>query len=161
MAARGLALQIDTAGLSGDGMAATDATIAVAARRGLDLSAHRSRVLTTNVIAAAGLILGMERLHMREAVVAMPSAWPCAFTLKEFVRRGETVGARRADEPISIWIARVHDGRDRHDLLGSSPLDDITDPTGGTFAEHEDTARELENLLGRLVDLAWPPRWPT
>lgn len=101
-------------------------------------------------------MLGMERGHVREATVVEPSIWPQAFTLKELVRRAETVGARAADESLDAWLARVHEGRQPRDLLGASSDDDVTDPTGGTAAEHEDLALELEALVDRLVGLAWP-----
>jgi protein-tyrosine phosphatase len=156
LAARGVAAEIETAGLAGAGQPATEATVAVAARRDLDLTNHRSGELSPGLLASADLILGMERLHVREAVVALPSTWPRAFTLKEFVRRAGAVGARPRDEPLVTWIARVHDGRERSDLLGASSVDDLADPTGGTVPEHEDTLEELEALLDQVVQLAWP-----
>jgi protein-tyrosine phosphatase len=154
--ARGIDLEIGTAGLGGDGAPATDVTVAVAEGRGLDLGEHRSRTLTPDVLEDADLILGMERVHAREAVVLRPSVWPRSFTLKEFVRRAERIGARPPDEDLSVWIARIHAGRERVDLLGASPLDDVSDPTGGTLVEHEDTADVLDDLVERLVRLAWP-----
>jgi protein-tyrosine phosphatase len=157
---RGLFAEVDTAGLGEPGFPATDPTTAVAARRDLDLGDHRSQPLAPDLIAPADLVLAMERLHVRHVVLTVPSAWPYTFTLKELVRRGEAVGPRPAGASLTTWIARVHDGRDRRDLLGASPLDDLTDPTGGTLAEHEDTARELEDLLDRLVGLAWPHAGP-
>jgi protein-tyrosine phosphatase len=148
--------QVDTAGLGEPGFPATDETVRVAARRGLDLDEHRSQQLARDLIAPADLVLAMERLHVRQVVLTVPSAWPNTFTLKELVRRGEAVGPRPAGASLTTWIARVHEGRQRRDLLGASPLDDLSDPTGGTLTEHEDTARELEDLLERLVGLAWP-----
>jgi protein-tyrosine phosphatase len=148
--------EVDSAGLGEAGFPATDATVAVAARRGLDLADHRSRRLTADLITPADLVLGMERVHVREVVVARPSAWPRTFTLKELARRAEAVPARTADLTVPAWIARLHEGRERRDLLGVSPLDDVTDPTGGTLAEHEDTARELDALIDRLLARAWP-----
>jgi protein-tyrosine phosphatase len=151
--ARGASIEIETAGLVGDGAPATDATVTVAQQRGLDLSDHRSRALTPDLIAGSDLVLGMERVHVREAVVLLPQAWPLSFTLKEFVRRAEAIGQRRSDEDLAQWIARIHNGRDRVSLLGSSSVDDLNDPTGGTFAEHADTVLELDDLVERLVRL--------
>ena len=154
--ARSIDVEVETAGLAGEGMPATDLTMTMAERRGLDLTNHRSGELSPDLLASADLILGMERLHVREAVVAVPSTWPRAFTLKEFVRRAGPVGARPRGEPLVTWIARVHEGRERSDLLGASSVDDLADPTGGTVAEHEDTVEELEALLAQVVQLAWP-----
>ncbi len=158
--ARGVLVEVDTAGLGEPGFAATDPTLAVGARRGLDLTAPRSRQLTPDLIAPADLVLGLERRHVREVVVMVPSAWPRSFTLKEVVRRGERVGRRQSGESLPSWLERVHEGRERRELLGSSRLDDVGDPSGGTVADHEDLARELEDLLERLVGLAWPDAPP-
>jgi len=154
---RGVAAEIETAGLGGAGQAATDHAVTVAARRDLDLHEHRSQPLEPELVSSADLVIGMERLHVRTVVLAAPPAWSYTFTLKEFVRRAEAVEARPAGSSLTSWIAQVHEGRRHHDLLGASRLDDVDDPTGGTLAEHEDIARELEDLLERLVRLAWPP----
>ena len=156
LADRGLEGTVDTAGLARPGFPATDETVQIAARRGLDLTGHRSQLLAPSAVEGADLVLGMERRHVREVVLAVPGAWSYTFTIKELVRRAETIGPRRAEESLPAWIARVHEGRQRRELQGASPLDDVADPTGGTLAEHEDTARELEDLLGRLVASAWP-----
>jgi protein-tyrosine-phosphatase len=40
-------------------------------------------------------------------------------------------------------------------LLGQDSTDDIADPYGGTRAEFERTASELEGLVDRVSFLAW------
>jgi len=156
LAERGQSVEVETAGLGPPGFPATDETITVAARRGLDLRDLRSEGLAPASISRADLVLAMERRHLQEIVVTLPSAWPRTFTLKEVVRRGETAGPRQSGELLASWLARVHEQRERRDLMGASPLDDVTDPTGGTVADHEDLARELEDLVGRLADLLRP-----
>jgi hypothetical protein len=79
----------------------------------------------------ADLVLGMERAHVRHAVLLEPEAWPRTFTLKELVRRGEELGSRPPVESPGAWLARAHEGRDRPDMLGDSLLDDVADPYGG------------------------------
>jgi protein-tyrosine phosphatase len=130
--------------------------VAVLADRGLDLAAHRSRVLTADLLSAADVIVGMARMHVREAVVQSPALFPRTFTLKELVRRGEEVGARRFDEPVGEWLARLHDGRSPRDLLGDSPDDDIADPIGQPRKAYERMVAELEPLVDKLVGLVWP-----
>lgn len=125
-------------------------------RRGLDVRAHRSRRLDAAEIAGADLILGMERMHVREVVVVDPDAWPRAFTLKELVRRAEAAGGRGAGEPFEAWLRRMHAGRQLHDLLGSADDDDIADPRGGPPGEYEHTAAELDDLVSRLVRVMAP-----
>ena len=59
----------------------------VLAGRGLDISSHRSRTMSRQLLAEADLVVGMAREHVREAVLAVPDLWARAFTLKELVRR--------------------------------------------------------------------------
>jgi protein-tyrosine phosphatase len=154
---RGLSVAVASAGLREPDRPVLADALEVLAGRGLDARDHRSRRIDPDLVRSAGLILGLERKHVREAVVLDPHAWPRAFTLKEVVRRGQAVGARRPDESWPRWLARVHAGRRRGDLLGSSPEDDVADPTGGTLEDYEATAAELDELLTRLVRLGWPP----
>ena len=155
--ARDAAAEIVTAGLRGTGRRVTDETAILGARRDLDLARHRSRPVTAGLVTEADLVIGMERTHVREVVAIDATAWPRAFTLKELVRRGEAVGPRRPEEPLGDWLDRVGEGRVGRELLGSSPDDDVPDPTGGPIAEHEDLVAELDEQVGRLVALAWPP----
>lgn len=152
---RGVDTEVVTAGFGNEGRPATRETQAVASARGLDLGDHRSHHLRAE-LARADLVLAMERVHVRDVVVADPPMWARSFTLKEAVRRAETVGPRDADEPFTTWLARLHEGRRSQDLLGSSPDDEVADPVGGPLVEHEETAAELDDLVTRFVDLAWP-----
>jgi protein-tyrosine phosphatase len=154
---RGISVTVASAGLRDADRPALDEALEVLESRGLDARAHRSRRLAEELVRGAGLILGLERTHVREAVVLDPQAWPRAFTLKELVRRGAAVGPRRVNEPWTLWLERVHDGRRRADLLGSSSDDDVADPAGGSFEGYQATAAELDELLTRLVRLGWPP----
>jgi protein-tyrosine phosphatase len=156
LSARGVELPVSSAGLLGEQQPVTDATSDVAQALDLDLSGHESQLLAPQLVRGAELVIGMERRHVREAVVLDPSAWPRTFTLKELVRRGEAVGARADRDSLDEWLERVHAGRQRSALLGASPDDDVADPTGTPFADHGATAQELSDLVARLVRLAWP-----
>jgi protein-tyrosine phosphatase len=147
---------VSSAGLFRGGVPASPGSVKAMARRGLDLDEHRSRTVTTDLLAGADLVVGMARLHVREAVVAVPEVWPRAFTLKELVRRGAATGPRPAQQPVGDWLARLHEGRRRADLIGDHPDDDVADPVGGPDQLYLETATELEGLVGRLVDLAFP-----
>ena len=137
---------------------ATPPTVEAAHRLGLDLdlAGHESRRLDASVLDAADLVLAMERRHVQEVVVLAPGAFGRTFTLKEIVRRGSEIGRRRADEPLASWLARVHLGRKAMQLLGSSTADDVADPTVSTMVDHDAMAREVLDLVDRLVELAWP-----
>jgi protein-tyrosine-phosphatase len=51
-----------------DGAPASEGSYLVALEHGLDLSSHRSRQLTTDIVADADLILGMSPSHVERAV---------------------------------------------------------------------------------------------
>ena len=84
-------LDVSSAGSLPGGRPASPGGVRAMATRGLDLHEHRSRTLDPEMVAAADLVLCMARLHLREVVVAAPSALPRTFTLRELVRRGEAV----------------------------------------------------------------------
>lgn len=138
-----------------DGAPATDSTRAAAARVGLDLSAHRSRRTDPDLVRGADLVLTMARHHLREVVVLDPTAFPRAFTLKEIVRRGGDLDPVGLGDSPERRVALLHAGRRPADLLGSSLDDDVEDPTGSGFGDHESTAREIRELVDLLVDLLW------
>ncbi len=140
--------------LEGGRPAAPDA-VAAMAERGVEISSHRSHQLTAEDLVETDLILCLAREHVREVVLLDPSAWPRTFTLKELVRRGESVGQRAPSQPLDEWLAKVHVGRERADLLGASLTDDVSDPIGGPRAGFEAAANEMAGLLDRVVDLIW------
>jgi protein-tyrosine phosphatase len=149
-------VNVGSAGLRLVGEPASANGVDVLADKGVDLSAHRSRIVDRELLEGTDLALAMAREHLREAVLARPEIWPRAFTLKELVRRGETIGSRAPGESIDAWLARVHSGRNRSDLLGSSRDDDVEDPIGLSRSEYAKTADELSDLVDRLVALLWP-----
>jgi protein-tyrosine-phosphatase len=152
-----LDVAVDSAGTHAvPGAGATPPTVTAAAALGLDLSAHESRLADAELVAAADLVLTMERAHVREMVVTDPQAFGRTFTLKEFVRRGAEIGPRPAEAPGTDWLARLNEDRRPVDLLGVSTDDDIGDPTSDRMLDHDSTAREIAELLVQVVDLVWP-----
>lgn len=151
----GTPARVTSAGLLEDGMHPPYEALAVMADLGLDTSHHLSRRMTDHMLAEADVVIGMARHHVREAVHLAPQTWPKSFTLKELVRRGEWVGARTHGQPFDEWLAKVHAGRTRAELLGASGDDDVADPIGLPRSAYERTAAEIDDLIARLVDLAW------
>ena len=151
----GVDARVASAGLLQAGNPASAYGVDLLRGRGLDLTAHRSRAMSRDILSQADLVVGMAREHVREAVVLDPSLWPRTFTLKELVRRGEAVGPRRSGESLDDWLARVGQGRRVADLTGSSPADDVADPIGGPRSAYERLATELDDLLDRLVAVAF------
>jgi protein-tyrosine phosphatase len=144
---------VETAGLLDAGTPVTDQAVRLLATRGLDISGQVSRRLDADLVRSATLVIGMEPRHVREAVVLAPEAWSRAFTLLELTRRGRAIGPR-VHEPLGLWLARVHLGRQRRDLLTASG-DGVADPHGRSDDAYRDTIEELDELLGRFTDLAW------
>ena len=153
LAKRGVPATVHSCGLLDDGQRASAHGVDVLRSRGIDLSGHRSRTIDAGLVDGTDLLLGMARLHVREAVVLRPQAWPRAFTLKELVRRGEEIGARPAGQSIDEWLQKAHAGRAHTDLLGENGDDDIFDPIGSSRAQYERTAGEITDLVDRLVAL--------
>ena len=151
----GLEAQVASAGLLQSGQPASAHGVDILSGRGLDMTAHRSRSMSREILSSAHLILGMAREHVREAVVLDPALWHRTFTLKELVRRGEAVGPRQASESLADWLERVGQGRRIAELTGSSPADDVADPIGGPRSAYERMAAELDDLIGRLVAVAF------
>jgi protein-tyrosine phosphatase len=149
----GIDATVASAGLLRPDQPASAHGVAILAERGLDMTAHRSRAITRDLLRSCDLVLAMAREHVREAVVLDPALWPRTFTLKELVRRGETIGPRRHDEAVGDWLARAAQGRRIAELAGSSPADDVADPYGGPRSAYERMAVELDDLVDRLVTL--------
>lgn len=159
--ALGVDARVSSAGELRSGIPAAQGSVRAMAARGLDLGAHRSRTTTADDLRGADLVVGMARRHVREAVLACPEAWPRTFTLKELVRRGEAAAPRRAGQTLAAWLALVHLGRRTTDLLGDDPSDDVADPIGSPDSVYETTAAELNDLVDRLVTLAFAEPAPS
>jgi protein-tyrosine phosphatase len=155
LAVFGAPVSVRSAGIAGLDAPPPAAAITALAVRGHDIAGHRGRTVRPADLAAADLVLGMTREHVRHAVVLLPAAWPRTFTLRDLVRRGRETGPRMPGEPLSGWLARAGRGRDRRDLLGSSAEDDVADPFGGPARDYEATAALLDQLTRDLAGLAW------
>jgi protein-tyrosine phosphatase len=153
MVEAGVAARVHSAGLLYDGESPPPDGVAAMAALGIDTSGHVSRKMQEAMLLDADLIVGMAKEHVREAVLLTPAVWPKAFTLKEIVRRGEEGGARRPEQSVEAWIAGLHAGRTRADMLGSSSEDDVADPIGRKRSFYDQTAAELDDLTARLAKL--------
>jgi protein-tyrosine phosphatase len=160
LAALGVTVPVRSAGMIGGGDPPHPEVMSVMASYGIEIAAHRSRVVCADDLASASLVLAMARDHLRHAAITEPGAWPRAFTLKELIRRGERIGPRPPGEPFSRWLSRAHEGRERISLLGDSPDDDVADPAGGPMSAYADTADLLDRLVTRLAELGWAHAGP-
>lgn len=153
----GLPARASSVGLWREGEPATPHGVRVMADRGIDTSAHRSRILAPDHVASADLVVGLAREHVREAVVLDQDCFRRAFTLKELVRRGEDEGgARRPGESLNEWAERLTEDRSVQSLLGVADADDVADPIGRPLRAYRTTADEIEDLIDRMIAVAWP-----
>jgi protein-tyrosine-phosphatase len=156
LTALGAEVKVRSAGTLLDGEPPLPEVIIAMEGYGLDVTTHRSHRVTPEDLERADLTIAMAREHLRYAVVMAPSVWPRAFTLRELVRRGATIGSRGPGESLSGWLARAHAGRERNALLGDSAEDDVADPIGGPQRGYTETAQILHQLIDRVARLGWP-----
>ena len=82
-------IAVESAGTAAwEGQPATEASVEVAERAGVDLTAHRSRRVTPAMVQAADLILVMERGHLG-AVRSLGGAAERTHVLSEWLESGE------------------------------------------------------------------------
>ena len=104
--------------------------VEVGLRHEIDLTAHRSRQLTAELLEGADLVLCMTRLHVRDVSVMNPVAWPVSFTMVEYVRRTSELGSSVAALPLADRVALAHGSRTPGALLAAGRGEDILDPMG-------------------------------
>jgi len=131
------------------------------------LDEHRSRPVTVDMLISADLVLAVCNEQVSEIIDIEPAAGGWTFALSEFVALATDEGARFTDESFDTWVARVGSRRSKHDLESALPTvssdvtvdrsGDIADPIGQMLTVYQQTAATLDELLLRLVDLAWPP----
>ena len=158
LADAGVDATVSSAGLLQGGRPATADGVAAMAARGLDLSGHESRTMTADLVGRADLVIGMAREHVREAALLAPDVLAKSFTLKELVQRAEVIGTRRTGDDLPTWLSQLAADRRLEDLLGVAYDErvDVFDPVGRGRRQYEETAVLLDDLLTRLVALAWP-----
>lgn len=139
---------------------ANPSTVKVMAEGGIDMSAHRSSTLQPQDMAAADLVVTMERAHLRAAAVMIPQGLDKTFTLRDLVRRGHHHGGRRPGESTVAWLARVGADRDPADLLYDDADDNVTDPQGRPLPRFRDTAQQISALVADLSVLLFGPPDP-
>ena len=152
----GAPLRVGSAGFATEAQAPPEATLATMRRLGIDLSSHRSRLLTPAMLTQSDLVVGMTRAHVWEAAVMVPEIIPRAFVLGELDRLNRGIGGRIVGEPLELWLERLHDHRNRRGR-GPSSGDEIPDPFGRRRGVHARVAGRLQELVLRLGDCAFEP----
>jgi len=153
LADAGVVASVRSAGVMRTRLPVDELSVLVGRARGVDITEHSPRRLTTAILAEEGadLVITMTRAHVREVVALDSSAWERTFTLKELARLVRTERLAEVGDAGS-WVARFGVGRTVQDLLGADESDDIGDPYGGSLVVHRDVATEIDELLAEVVD---------
>jgi protein-tyrosine phosphatase len=150
-------ITVTSAGLLPGGRPVPPEGIALVSRYGIDLTSHLSRRIAPGQLDGADLVLAMTRSHVRELVATEPAIWPYCFVLKDFVHRLE--GRPSIDFRYSPGAAldALNFDRERADLLGRNPSEDMRDPMGASMKVWKNVVSELVDYSARLAELVAGP----
>jgi protein-tyrosine phosphatase len=152
---QGLDVGVASAGVRVPGLPVDPEAVRALAGHGLDISGHRPRQATREMLREEGedLIITMTREHVRDVVSIDRAAWPRTFSLVELVRRARAVRPGSHEPDWAGWLAAVGEGRTSRDLMLPDRSDDIDDPYGMSLAAHQRAAEMIAALLGEVTAL--------
>jgi protein-tyrosine phosphatase len=111
---------VESAGTwAANGKSASKNSQVAMARRGLDIRAHRSRTVTTEMLAGSDLILTMETGHKEALRLEFPFVASRVFLLNEMVGNGESIKdpyggtLQEYEETASLLENVIENGMDR------------------------------------------------
>lgn len=151
------AVDVGSAGFFDDGVPCPEDVLVVMDEINLDLSQHRSRRVTQDIVSGATLIVTMARQHAIDLVVELPVAWERTFTVTDLLERSSVAGGRSPGESLEAWVARINGGRQRSDLLRLPSSGDIPDPIGRPLREYRQTRDRLFEFTRALAQLVSGP----
>lgn len=157
---RGIAASVSSAGIIDAQLPVDPEAVDAMAATGLDISSHRPRMITREILAreTPDLVITVSRVELRHVATLDRTYWGRAFTLKELVRRASS-HAGGSFGSLEAWVQTLGSDRRAADLLKDSPDDDIADPYGTSPEAVRSTAFLLDSLVSHLVDLTpWPDR---
>jgi protein-tyrosine phosphatase len=144
------AFSVASAGFVSEGQPAPPEVLDAMRAVGLDLSYHRSRLVTPVLVEGADLVVGMTRQHVIDLAVLTPGAWDRCFTCADLLRRAEPAGPRRPSESVRQWARRVSGDRTRTSLVALPVSEDVPDPMGGRPRDYERARDDLGRFTARL-----------
>ena len=134
-------VDVSSSGFGPEGIAAISDAVAAMSRRGLDVSAHRSRATTAELVDADDVILTAERDHVVKVAALSRPAFTRAMTLPELLERA-------TDEPpviggVRAWAESLTADRTAGTYL-RAPVPEVDDPTGSSTRAFEAAVVEIE-----------------
>jgi protein-tyrosine phosphatase len=151
---------IGSAGVLFDGRPAERNAVRALARHDIDLSGHRSRVVSLDLVEDAAVIIGMERRHVVAVADLDADLFARTFTLPELLRSVDLVGPRPEGTDLRSWVERAGSLRTLAQYGLADRSDEIADPMGGSARAFRACADAIDGLLDTLVGLAWPTPEP-
>ncbi|NPV54587.1 MAG: low molecular weight protein arginine phosphatase [Firmicutes bacterium] len=142
-------IEVISAGLyAPEGAPASPFAVEVMKERGLDISGHRARSITRQLVEDADIILTMTDDHKRSLVAMYPEARDKVLSIKEFaVGKGFPIGEGFADEAgDKPGGGRPGDGDGAGDGYG-----DIADPYGKSIDIYRAVADEIGDAVERII----------
>ena len=101
------------------GLPASEHSVTACAEIGIDISRHRSRPLTRELLAETDLLLGMELHHVYAAERLLPGGTPVCDVLGRYAAGGDS----------------------------GAPAPGVADPIGGPLEEYRDALRDIRSFL--------------
>ena len=161
MATRAPEVTVGSVGLVFDGRPAEPRAVDELAKRDIDLSEHRSQILTPDLLTDAELILGMERMHIREVVTMDVSLFNRSFTLPELATLGREAGPRPDGTSLRDWAEHIGAQRSPAEYATEQTAQEIPDPFRRSRRTYRKCASLIETYLDEVIELAWPPTNPS
>ena len=156
LGAAGSELEVASAGTYGaNAEPASGHAIRVLADRGVDIGAHRSRPLTSDLVDGADLVVAMARSHEAAVAALDQTARSRTFLAGEVARLGGQAGARDAGDSVRAWAEELHAARGGPMTAGRL-ADEVADPYGGSEDGYRRTADRLEGICSALARLLEP-----
>jgi protein-tyrosine phosphatase len=162
-AERGVPAEVKSAGVAALGGQRMSGHAADALRaRGVDPSGFRSSEATPELVRWADLILTMTSHHKRHLLELYPEAVEKTYALKEYAGAdAETAALYKeresliADLQLKLALGQgisTEERRRLEELERRLPDPDVQDPIGGSRAQYERTADEIETAIRAVLD---------
>jgi low molecular weight protein-tyrosine phosphatase len=151
-ATRGLPVDVRSVGvLDRDPVGALPEALDAARELGLDLSNHRTCVLTPEPLDGADLVIGFERAHVARAVVAGGAPLERTFTLPELVELLDSTPRVGAGNPVDRARSAIAAVASTRPDPRRSRVPELADPAGKSAAVFRRTAEQVNELSERLA----------
>ncbi len=149
------AVTVRSSGFGQVGLPAIPDAVAAMARRGLDVSEHRSASTTVELVDGADVILTAERSHVVKIAALSPAAFRRAVTLPELLARAADVdGSIGRDDPdgVARWMEQLTADRGAADYLRAA-VPEVADPTGSAPRAFEEAVKRIEQQCREAATL--------